>query len=348
METIRRNTNEGEGPGLLKAWGLAIFILAVLVMAGAIIAGRGSRSSPVAHVPAPAATDVGTPEIPAATETPALVAAAPPEKDPAPVSYSDAETAYQSGRTDEAVVLFRAYSIAHPGNLMGHYMLGLALAKGGRNDEAETAFRSALELDPGHAKSLTNLARVILADGRAQEALGPASKAVEAAPQNGDAFRVRGRVYHSLGMTEPATVSYERAIALNENDVWALNNLGLLLIESARSGEAIAPLARAARLADDIACVHNNLGIALERSGRYGTAAEAYGRALKIDSAYGKAAGNLARVEILKEDPALPALDLAALAESYRVSVASDVEPTAPEAATAGTVAGDSEGPEPR
>jgi tetratricopeptide (TPR) repeat protein len=236
-----------------------------------------------------------------------------------PVTYAAAEAAYFERSYAEAIELFGAYTVDHPRNAMAHYMLGLSFWKEGNNYEAENALRAALELDPDHVKSLTNLSRVLLDEDRSEEALEPIDLAIDIDPLNGDAFRVRGRVQHNLGKTDDAIASYERAIEVDDRDAWALNNLGLILIEAERFEDAIAPLARAVSIQSDNARFQNNLGMALERTGHYEAAEEAYALALEADGSYDKAVVNLTRVEVLDEDPDLPEIDLATLAESFVV-----------------------------
>jgi Flp pilus assembly protein TadD len=328
-----------------------------LVIAGLLAAGCGRGKSPEAKstgkpaqtkqpaTPAPElVSNVGP--VDGDLLDPAVAAGTSIEKKPSanpPVtaSYGEAETAYFAGRYGEAATLFESYAGAHPDNFTGQYMLGLSLWKSGKPKEAETAFHRALELKPTHVKSLTNLSRVLLDEGRAEEALPMIAKAVDIDPTNGDALRVRGRAFHNLGQTEQAIESYKQAIALNDKDAWALNNLGLLLIESGRCEEAIPPLARATRLSSGVACFHNNLGIALEQTGRYRAAAGAYAGALEADSSYSKASTNLARVQVVKEDPTIPEIDLATLGDSFRVE--SQVEPNRVEQMTVGGTVGSAE-----
>jgi Flp pilus assembly protein TadD len=65
-------------------------------------------------------------------------------------------------------------------------------------------------------------------------------------------------------------------------------------------------LAKATELRKDVAEFHNNLGMALEHTGRFTAAAKAYGDALTANPDYGKAKGNLARVEAVKHGPEEP------------------------------------------
>lgn len=227
-----------------------------------------------------------------------------------PVSFERAESAYKARQFDEAVTLFKAYSLDRPENVWGYYMLGLSAWKAGGHAEAESAFVRALELDSTHVKSHVNLSRVLLETNRPNEALPHLEIVRGLDPTSSEPLRLLGRAYGLLGRTDDAIASIEEAIVLNGRDVWALNNLGVIFIRQERFGEALGPLARAVEIASEVATFRNNLGLALERTGHYAAAAEQYRAAVGIDSTYAKAAANLARVEGLTDDPSLPPVDL--------------------------------------
>ncbi len=251
-----------------------------------------------------------------------------PPSDPAlsrplpPVSYEDAETAYKNGQYADAAELFAAYIESKPDNPWGRYMLGLSAWKAGDLARAETAFDEALTLDPTHLKSMLNSTRVLLDRGRGEEALERINTAVEMAPQSGEAYRLRGRALAVVGRNDEAIESYQRAAALDEQDVWAMNNLGVLYIQLGRYTEALPPLARAAELRPRSPVFQNNLGQALERLGHVSQAKKAYETALAADSTYGKASTGLARVTALSDSPDVGEVDLAALADEFRATVA--------------------------
>src|SRR2546428_12242813 len=80
-----------------------------------------------------------------------------------PVSFADAEAAYQAGNFSEATNLFEQYTGEKPGNVWGHSLLGLSAWKRGDPAQAETACEEALRIDPDHTKSLVNLSRGLIA-----------------------------------------------------------------------------------------------------------------------------------------------------------------------------------------
>jgi tetratricopeptide (TPR) repeat protein len=231
-----------------------------------------------------------------------------------PVSFADAEAAYQAKNYSEAAKLFEHYVGQRPNNAWGHFMLGLSAWKAGDLTTAEEAFEKALSIDPNHVKSLVNLSRVLIDQNRIDDALVTLTHADEIDPNSTDVQRLLGRAYQAQGKTGEAVDAYRRAIALDVQDAWSMNNLGLLFLEQQRADEALPLLARAVELRKDVPAFYNNLGMALEHTGRFVAAATAYRDALTADPGYGKARKNLARVETVKGDREEP-FDLEATAK---------------------------------
>jgi tetratricopeptide (TPR) repeat protein len=237
-----------------------------------------------------------------------------PTKSAGPVSFADAEAAYQSKNYSEAARLFDGYTERRPNSAWGHFMLGLSASKPGDAAAAESAFEQALKIDPNHVKSLVNLSRLLIDQRRFEEALVRLERAGEIDSASVDVQRLLGRVYAEQHNTNEAVDAYRRAIALDERDAWSMNNLGLLFLEQGDAEKALPLLCRAVQLRTDVAAFHNNLGMALEHTGRFLAAAEEYRGALTADSRYVKAAQNLARVEAIKTGPQEP-FDLEAMAK---------------------------------
>ena len=218
-----------------------------------------------------------------------------------PVSFADAEAAFQSKNYGEATTLFEQYIQRRPDNPWGHYMLGLSAWKSGDLVKSEESFERALSLDPTHMKSLVNLSRVLIEQKRYDDAIGKLTTAGEVDPESATVPRLMARAHSAKGEFEPAVDAYRRAIALDGSDAWSMNNLGLPY------------LAKAVQMNENVAAFHNNLGMALEHQGRFDAAATAYKGALTADPGYKKAKQNLVRVEAVKAGPEEP-FDLAAVA----------------------------------
>jgi tetratricopeptide (TPR) repeat protein len=236
-----------------------------------------------------------------------------PIKNAGPVSFADADAAYQAKNYSEATKLFVQYTEQRPNNAWGHFMLGLSAWKAGDLVMAEGAFEEALRIDPNHVKSLVNLSRVLIDQRRYDAAVVRLTHAGEVEPSSVDVQRLLGRVHAAEHKTDEAVNAYRRAIALDARDAWSMNNLGLLFLEQDRAEEALPLLCRAVQLRKDEAAFHNNLGMALEHTGRFLAAAEQYRGALTADPGYGKAMQNLARVEAVKVGHQEP-FDLEAMA----------------------------------
>lgn len=237
------------------------------------------------------------------------------------VSYEDAESVFQRGDYAEAQALFAAYVETRPENPWGYYMLGMSAWKAGDRVAAEAAFDSALSRDPKHVKSYLNSARVLLELDRAPEALERARLALELDSASADALRLQARARYQMGQVDSAIANYRQALVLDDEDVWAMNNLGLIYIEQGRSEEALRPLARAVQLRPTAPVFQNNLGIALERTGHLAAAQHAFESAVRADSTYAKALQSLARVAPLVDSTLADPLDLAGVAEEFRLMV---------------------------
>jgi tetratricopeptide (TPR) repeat protein len=237
------------------------------------------------------------------------------------VSYADAEQVFSRGEYGDAAELFSAYAERRPDNVWGHYMLGLSAYRSGDLIRAEQAFDRALEIDPTHVKSYVNSARVLLDLGRSHEAVERANLALVHDGTSSDALRLLARAHAALGQTDEAIRTYQQALVVDDRDVWAMNNLGLLYIELGRPEDALPPLARAVQLRSTAPVFQNNLGVALERTGHLAQAAEAYTAALQADSTYGKAGISLERVRTLIDASVVNDVDLAELAETFRLRI---------------------------
>ena len=227
-----------------------------------------------------------------------------------PVTFELADSAYRERRYDDATVLFKTYTEGRPSNAWGFYMLGLSAWKSGDREQAESAFVQSLLIDSTHVKSHLNLSRVLLESGQPDSALVHIEAAIALDSTSSEPLRLQGRAFEAQGKTDDAIVAYQRAIVKNDSDTWAMNNLGALYVRLERFEDAIGPLARANEIEDRVATFRNNLGMALELTGRYEQSVEQYRAALAVEGTYGKAVANLQRVELVKQDPSVTAVDL--------------------------------------
>ncbi|MEZ5304702.1 MAG: tetratricopeptide repeat protein [Verrucomicrobiales bacterium] len=147
---------------------------------------------------------------------------------------------------------------------------GADFLKAGRFPEAQRWFERALAIDPEHAQSLNNLGAVL--------------------QQSGDRFGAEAS-YRSASAADPAYAA-------------PLQNLGVLLLKSGRADEAVGPLAKLVDLTPDDAEAWRTYGAALAEKGGFSDAEAAYRKALALEPDDAAAPIALAKISLLREDPA--------------------------------------------
>jgi protein O-GlcNAc transferase len=233
-----------------------------------------------------------------------------------------ATTAHQSGRFDEAELLYRQILAAEPDHadachLLGalaqqrgrfeesatlitkaiavkgdvaafHSNLGNALKALGKADEAATAYRRAIVLDPNFADAYNNLGATMRMQGKLDEAEALYRKALTLNPNSADVHDNLGVVLRNQGRLAEAEASYRRALQLNPNFARAHYNLANVVKEQGRLEEAITLYRQALSLRPDLIEAHNNLGNALKDLGKLGEATACFRQvvALRPDLAH--------------------------------------------------------------
>jgi len=296
---------------------------ATLVLAVFALAGCGTDDDTFVKQDPKVTTETverSTPDTPAPSEV-VTKETVTPLVTPQEVTYEVAERAFLDAHYGDAVDLFTRYTQRKPDNSFGHYMLGLSAWKDGRLDLAEAEFNRSLTLDPAHLKSCLNLSRVLIEVHRPSEALATLDRALAIDSTSSAAYRLKGNALADLGRGEEAVAAYRNAIQIDPTDAWSMNNLAFIRIQQGRYDDALPALARATQLRKDVPVFYNNLGMALEHCGHYAAAADAYGFAISLDGSNTKAAQNRDRTVTVRDDPALPEIDLAALAHDFESSI---------------------------
>ncbi len=356
---MKTNTRPSSGIKFSEAAVLFVLILGLTVFVGVRVVSRGQTehaippSATVVSMESPAVESSKQELNEATVDTAVVMKTEAPQEEAKlvspqlvtqePVTYAEAELAFTSGKFDQAVDLFTDYTLQHPANAWGEYMLGMSLWKAEDPDGAVESFQAALLINPDHVKSLVNEGRVLLELGRPGEALQTLTTAVQLDPENVAAQRVLARAQNNAGHHDLAENTYRGVLATHPEDVWSLNNLGLLLIQEERFPEALPILSRAVQINGQLPAIQNNLATALERSGYVAAAKEAYARTIALDDSYEKAHASLARLEQVFEAKGLAPFDLAATAAQFNLlgtpvhgpnpaQVATATSPTATEA----------------
>ena len=237
-------------------------------------------------------------------------------------SFSEAEVAYREGKIEEARDFFAGYVAIKPDNPWGHYMLGLTHWRKGEFAAAAKAFDRSIALDSLNAKAFFNSGRALLGLGRPHEAFERVEQGLLLDSTSADGLRLLARAHAALDNVDGALETYRRALVLDEDDVWTLNNLGMLFLEKGNSEASLGPLARAVTLRPASPIFQNNLGVALERTGHPVTAKRAFEEAVRVDSSYAKARGNLERLSrVVTDSTPAEKIVIVDLAEVFRLKI---------------------------
>jgi tetratricopeptide (TPR) repeat protein len=172
-------------------------------------------------------------------------------------------------------------------NYMAHDNLALALAKEGRSDEAVVEFRAANALHKYPPAQVIALALYEERVGHAQEAIEECNSVLRASANNNDprlqtaAWSTLGQAHLQLRQYEPAAQSFQNALRLTPDNEMALIGSGLAALGQEKFDEAVANLAQAVK--EDPSDVNFLLlAQALRQAGRQDDAEQATAEARKI------------------------------------------------------------------
>jgi Flp pilus assembly protein TadD len=188
------------------------------------------------------------------------------------------------GHWHDSVALWTRVVALQPGNDIGHYNLGLALAESGRPTDAARHYRLALDANPGHPEALANLNRL-----------------------EGARLEAEGNALASAGDLTAAEERYRQALARDDARAHAHAGRGMVLARLGRGGEAVPHLRAALRLGATDAAIPGALGALLAESGAFETARAVLEDGLRSHPDDAALAHNLARV--LVSTPDLPAAE---------------------------------------
>jgi tetratricopeptide (TPR) repeat protein len=174
------------------------------------------------------------------------------------------ESAYQLGKTSDAIKHFERALQIDSNRASVHSSLGVALLETGRPDESLAHLQTAVALDPHDADAHYNLGNTFLAMGRVREAVAEYQQALEINPD--DTETMNNMAWILATSPDPMIRDGTKAVALAERAVSLTSNkeprvaatLAAALAEIARFQDAAETAERAAQLARD----HGNLALA--------------------------------------------------------------------------------------
>ncbi|MBP2230512.1 putative O-linked N-acetylglucosamine transferase (SPINDLY family) [Azospirillum agricola] len=152
----------------------------------------------------------------------------------------------------------------------------------GRYDEAELLYRRILDADPEQAQALHLCGLLVAQLGRLEEADGLLTRAAAAAPLAADPRVNHGKVLRALGRPGEAVRRFRHAVALNPALVEAQDGLGHAERERGDPAASARGFGRAA-VSGGGAAIFYHWGLALETAGQPGAAVSALRRSAELD-----------------------------------------------------------------
>ncbi len=163
-----------------------------------------------------------------------------------------------SGRSAQAVALYREAIRADPDNADGYMGLGEALEGERQAAEAESAYRRAVDAEPTYPGAQTALGTFLLRHGRAAAAVPFYRRATELIPASPAAYNNLGAALEMTADFAGAAAAFERSLAL-EPTRSAYSNLGTVYYFLGRYPDAVRMFAHATELASEDHRVWGNL-----------------------------------------------------------------------------------------
>jgi tetratricopeptide (TPR) repeat protein len=210
---------------------------------------------------------------------------------------TQAETAFQLGRMEESVTLYRQAAQLEPSNLDIQFQFVRALiyrSFAGRNflylqQEAVTVAEQAVRFYPDDARAQAMYTLALAQVGRSEEAIGAGIRAIELAPQWAEAHAYLSMAYRDQGRWRLAIESGERAAQLDPNSVDAKRALALSLAFVGEFDLAIQSYNDAIRISPRMDALYFELAVYYQARQDYDAAVAAYDQVLANDPSNVKA-----------------------------------------------------------
>jgi tetratricopeptide (TPR) repeat protein/TolB-like protein len=203
------------------------------------------------------------------------------------------------GRFDDALKQFDDALRADPRSIVAVLGRARLLQTMRRYDEALRAYATAESLSPGDANALEGKAHVLVLLGRADEAIPLLEEAVRRDSADAQAHKTLAMALFDLGRYQEASSAFRSAAALDSNalDVYGISDL-FVEMEMYAQARAFFDIARQSDSGNARAV--GGEGYLLYRTGRREEGLQLMQRAARLDSHYGGALFNLARVAALE------------------------------------------------
>ena len=207
-----------------------------------------------------------------------------------------ANEAYRSLHSADAVRLYRQYLASHPDRADVRVFLGGALLNLGAWQPAMEEAKRAMALDARYAKGYLLAARVSAAREHWDEAQSFFVTAQQLNPRDPDAWYFSGRAYYEANRFEPAVAAFQEALKTGAEQSRVYENLGLAQDALGQPQAAEKSLHKAVELAGTSWRPYLSYGAFLYRQGRPAESLRVLQRALSLAPEAPEVRFELARV----------------------------------------------------
>jgi tetratricopeptide (TPR) repeat protein len=175
---------------------------------------------------------------------------------------------------------FNAKNVAPPSERL---LRAVSLHQSGKLDEASVIYRSLIPIKPDNSHALHYLGLIALQKNSFQDAVSLIRRAIKLENQV-PAFHFNlGNAYRGAGRFDSAASAFQEAVRLDPLFHPAYTNMGYVLHKLGRLSEAESNFRNAVALNADITRTHSGLGRVFQAQGKFGEAAVSYQRALKLE-----------------------------------------------------------------
>ena len=165
-----------------------------------------------------------------------------------------------SGRTEEAMSLFKKAIDINPDYPIAHMNLGNIYKERGNLNQALASMLKSIELKPENPYALTNLGGIYKELGDLDQALASTLKAIELKPDNHNALMHLGGIYQDLGNLDQALCSTLKSLELKPDNPTAYMNLGIIYKDLGRLNKALSSTLKSLELKPNNPTALINLG----------------------------------------------------------------------------------------
>jgi len=158
----------------------------------------------------------------------------------------------------------------------------LYIRTSGKTADAVRMYRAAVELDPNNRFAQYGLGIALAATGKREEAIKALEKAAQLTPRDPAPLRAVGRLYLESGEFAKALAAFDRALARQPQFVPVMLDRGDTLARMTRTSDAIAQMTAAEKLAPDSAEVQFRFGDIYQGAKKYSEAEKSYLKAISL------------------------------------------------------------------